>query len=91
MGYIRGFMHGAVAGAVIGICFAPQPGDRTRAQLTAFGRAAREGVESAQRTAKHVAPVFAGAASLAREQVVRRRHHEETAPVFPGSAENGHR
>ena len=90
MGYIRGFVHGAVVGAVIGICFAPQQGERTRAQLVAFGRAAREGVDTAQRTAKHVAPVFAGAASLAREQVVRRRHHEETAPAFPGTTDNGH-
>jgi gas vesicle protein len=90
MGYIRGFVHGAVAGAVIGICFAPQPGERTRAQLVVFGRAVREGVDAAQRTAKHVAPVFAGAASLAREQVVRRRHHEETAPAFPGTTDNGH-
>ncbi|MGA9114967.1 MAG: YtxH domain-containing protein [Candidatus Dormiibacterota bacterium] len=90
MGYIRGFVHGAAVGAVIGICFAPQQGERTRAQLVAFGRAAREGVDTAQRTAKHVAPVFAGAASLAREQVVRRRHHEETAPAFPGTTDNGH-
>ncbi|MGD1034115.1 MAG: YtxH domain-containing protein [Candidatus Dormibacteria bacterium] len=90
MGYIRGFVHGAVAGAVLGICFAPQPGERTRAQMVAFGKAAREAMDTAERTAKHVAPVFAGAASLAREQVVRRRHHEETAPAFPGAAENGH-
>jgi hypothetical protein len=26
MGYIRGFIHGAVAGTLIGLCIAPQPG-----------------------------------------------------------------
>jgi hypothetical protein len=91
MGYIRGFIHGAVAGTLIGLCIAPQPGERTRAQLRAFGRAAREGVDAAQRTAKHVAPVVGGAASLAREQIERRRHHEEPEAAFRTTAENGHR
>ncbi|MGO8685670.1 MAG: hypothetical protein ACLQT7_00600 [Candidatus Dormibacteria bacterium] len=90
MGYIRGFVHGAVAGAVIGICIAPQPGERTRAQLSALGRAARGGVDTAQRTAKHVAPVVSGAAAAARHQVERRRHHEDAEAAFRATTDNGH-
>jgi gas vesicle protein len=93
MGYIRGFVHGAVAGTLIGICIAPQPGERTRAQLRALGKAARGGVDSAQRTAKHMAPMVSGAATLARHQVERRHHHEgaEAAETTFGSGtENGH-
>ena len=71
MGYIRGFVHGAVAGTLIGLWVAPQSGERTRAQLRAFGKAARGGVDAAQRTAKQVAPVVGGAAALAREEVGR--------------------
>ena len=91
MGYIRGVIHGAVAGTLIGIWIAPQSGERTRAQLRAFGKAAHEGVDAAQRTARHVAPVVGGAASLARGQLERRRHHEEAEATFRTTAENGHR
>jgi gas vesicle protein len=91
MGYIRGFVHGAVAGTLIGLWVAPQSGERTRAQMRAFGRAARDGVDTAQRTAKHVAPVVGEAASLAREQLERRRHHEESGAAFRTTTENGHR
>ena len=76
MGYIRGLVHGVVAGTVLGICIAPQPGDRTRAQLSAFGKAAGEAVEVAQRTVRQVAPMVTGVASLARSQVARSRHPE---------------
>ncbi|MGD1054201.1 MAG: YtxH domain-containing protein [Candidatus Dormibacteria bacterium] len=91
MGYIRGVIHGAVAGTLIGLCIAPQPGDRTRAQLRAFARAARGGVDTAQRTVRHVAPVMGGAASLAREQLERRRHPEEPEGALRSTTENGHR
>jgi gas vesicle protein len=89
MGYIRGFVHGVAAGALLGICIAPQAGERTRAQLAGLVKAAQSGVETAQRTAKHVAPVVGGAASLAREQLVR-RHHPEEQTAFRGTTENGH-
>jgi gas vesicle protein len=91
MGYVRGFVHGAVAGTLIGLWIAPQSGERTRAQLRAFGRAARDGVDTAQRTAKQVAPVMGGAAALAREQLERRRHHEEAETTFRATPQNGHR
>jgi gas vesicle protein len=81
MGYIKGFVHGAVAGTLIGLWVAPQSGERTRAQLRAFGKAARGGVDAAQRTAKQVAPVVGGAASLAREELERRGHPGERPPV----------
>jgi gas vesicle protein len=91
MGYIKGFVHGAVAGTLIGLWVAPQSGERTRAQLRAFGKAARDGVDTAQRTAKHIAPVLGGAASLAREQLERRRHYEESEVTSRATPENGHR
>jgi hypothetical protein len=91
MGYVRGFVHGAVAGTLIGLWVAPQSGERTRAQLRAFGRAARDGVDTAQRTARHVAPVVGGAAALAREQLERRRHREEAEMAFRAAPQNGHR
>ena len=91
MGYIRGFIHGAVAGTLIGLWVAPQSGERTRAQLRAFGKAARGGVDAAQRTAKQVAPVVGGAAALAREELERRRHREQPEVTFRATPENGHR
>ncbi|HEX4755849.1 MAG TPA: YtxH domain-containing protein [Candidatus Dormibacteraeota bacterium] len=69
MGYVRGFVHGSVVGAVVGICIAPQPGDRTRQQLAAFGAAARDGYQVAERTVRRVAPFASAAAGVARHQV----------------------
>ena len=77
MGYVRGFVHGAVAGTLIGLWVAPQSGERTRAQLRAFGKAARDGIDTAQRTA--------------REQLERRRHREEAEMAFRAAPQNGHR
>jgi gas vesicle protein len=76
MGYLRGLVHGAIAGTVIGLSIAPQTGDRTRAQLRQGAKAAREGAEVTARALKRVAPV----ASYAVERV---RHHSdsETASV----------
>jgi hypothetical protein len=90
MGYIRGFVHGAVAGVLIGICVAPQPGEHTREQLRSLVKAARGGVDAAQRTARHVAPVVGGAASLARHQVERRQHPESAEAAFRAPTDNGH-
>jgi gas vesicle protein len=77
MGYIRGVVHGAIAGTVLGICIAPQPGEKTRQQLAAFGRAAHDGYDVAQRTAKQMAPVVSAAAHMAKEQVAKVRHSDE--------------
>lgn len=87
MGYIRGFVHGAVTGTIVGMCVAPQSGARTRAQLGAFGHAARESYDAASRTVRQIAPVVSGAAAAARSQVGRKRH-EEAVGAPP---ENGHR
>ncbi len=87
MGYIRGFVHGVVTGTIVGMCVAPQSGERTRAQLGAFGHAARESYDVASRTVRQIAPVVTGAASVARSQVARKRHQENS--VAP--QENGHR
>jgi hypothetical protein len=43
MGYIRGLMHGAAVGTVVGLCIAPQTGDKTRAQIRLMTAVAREG------------------------------------------------
>lgn len=57
MGYIRGFIHGAVVGGVAGLCLAPQDGARTRAQLRSTAESLRGGMERAQGTAARMAPV----------------------------------
>ncbi len=69
MGYVRGFVHGSVVGAVVGICVAPQPGPKTRQQLAAFGVAARDGYQVAERTVRKVVPFASAAADIARHQV----------------------
>jgi len=66
MGYVRGFVHGSVVGAVVGICVAPQPGPKTRQQLAAFGVAARDGYQVAERTVRRVVPFASAAADIAR-------------------------
>jgi gas vesicle protein len=86
MGYIRGFVHGAVAGTVVGLCIAPQPGERTRAQLAVLARAARDGYGVASRTMKQMAPVLSGAASVARSQAERLRRREEAASGSNGQS-----
>ena len=68
MGYIRGVLHGAVIGAVAGICLAPQPGRKTREQLAGFGGTAKEGYEIAQRTVRRVAPLAGAAVHMARRE-----------------------
>jgi gas vesicle protein len=81
MGYIRGFVHGGVVGAVVGLCVAPQPGAKTRQQLAAFGAAARDGYQVAERTVRRVAPFAGAAAEIARQQVDRVRHEDEPVGV----------
>ncbi|MBV9101779.1 MAG: YtxH domain-containing protein [Candidatus Dormibacteraeota bacterium] len=75
MGYVRGFVHGAVAGTVIGLCAAPQTGDRTRAQLREGMKAVREGAEVTARALSRVAPV----ANTAVQAVERVRHRSESS------------
>ncbi len=69
MGYIRGFVHGTVVGAVAGICVAPQPGPKTRQQLAAFSASAKESYQIAERTVRRAVPFASAAAGLARQQV----------------------
>jgi gas vesicle protein len=81
MGYVRGFVHGSVIGAVVGICVAPQPGTKTRQQLAAFGTAARDGYQIAERTVRRVAPFATAAAGIARHQVEKAVHDEDDVSV----------
>lgn len=69
MGYIRGVVHGTVAGTILGICIAPQPGKRTREQLSAFGSAAREGYGLAEKTYRQVAPLAGAAVQIIKSQL----------------------
>ena len=85
MGYVRGFVHGGVAGVVVGLCIAPQPGTKTRQQLAAFGAAARDGYQVAERTVRRVAPFAGAAAELARQQVGKARHEDEDSVAVEGS------
>jgi gas vesicle protein len=75
MGYIRGLMHGAVVGTAIGLCVAPQTGDKTRAQLRVLAAAAREGAMTTGRTLSKAKPVASGAAHL----VATARHRGDHA------------
>jgi gas vesicle protein len=87
MGYTRGVIHGTVIGTVVGLCIAPQEGTRTRAQIRNAIEQARSTVQKAQETARVVMPKAQSAArsvveaaGTVREQVERRRHHEEAEP-----------
>jgi gas vesicle protein len=75
MGYIRGLMHGAVVGTAIGLCVAPQTGDKTRAQLRIAAVAAREGAMTTGRALSRAKPVATGAVHL----VATARHRGEHA------------
>jgi gas vesicle protein len=85
MGYVRGFVHGGVAGVVVGLCIAPQPGTKTRQQLAAFGAAARDGYQVAERTVRRVAPFAGAAAELARQQVANVRRDDDDSLSVEGS------
>ncbi len=79
MGYFRGFIHGAVAGTVIGLCVAPQTGDRTRTQLREGAKAVREGADVTARALKRVAPVATSAVQVMER--VRHRADADAASV----------
>ena len=85
MGYVRGFVHGGVTGVVVGLCIAPQPGTKTRQQLAAFGAAARDGYQVAERTVRRVAPFAGAAAELARQQVASVRRDADDPVSVEGS------
>ena len=88
MGYLRGLMHGAVIGTVVGLCVAPQDGRRTREQLLNAYATARGGVQTAQDTARRLAPTAQSAAQgvgemvgMIRGRVERMRGGEEQMPA----------
>jgi len=72
MGYVRGFVHGTVAGVALGLCVAPQNGEKTRQQVSATVKAVREGAEVTLRALERVAPM----ASSAVHAVERVRHRD---------------
>ncbi|GAC1342917.1 MAG: hypothetical protein NVSMB29_15100 [Candidatus Dormibacteria bacterium] len=76
MGYLKGFIHGAAVGTVVGICFAPQPGRKTREQVSSFAGTASDAAAKAQEAARKAAPfaqsaasTVAGAASSVKDKV----------------------
>ncbi len=75
MAYFRGLVHGAALGTVIGLCIAPQTGDRTRTQLRAAGLAARNGAIATTRAMRKAAPMASGAVHV----VARGRHRSDAA------------
>ena len=91
MGYIRGFVHGAAIGSVIGICLAPQEGARTRAQFKEAGKGVRTGLEITGRAMQRVAPVVAPVAGNAMQVVDRVRHRREPGDdsVYAGNGASG--
>jgi len=85
MAYFRGLVHGAALGTVIGLCIAPQTGDRTRTQLRAAGLAARSGAIATSRALRKAAPAATGALHV----VARGRHRGEGAPNGTEAASRG--
>jgi gas vesicle protein len=79
MGYIRGLTHGALLGVVVGLCVAPQPGERTRAQLKEAGKGVKAGLEITTRAVQKMAPVVAPMAGSAIQVAARARHRGEHA------------
>jgi gas vesicle protein len=83
MGYIRGLIHGAAIGTIVGICIAPQDGKRTREQLQRSATAVQQGARKAQMTARRMGPTMQSAAQSVGEVVdsvrgmVSRQHDEE--------------
>ena len=75
MAYLRGLVHGAALGTMIGLCVAPQTGERTRAQLRAAGLAARSGAVATTRALQKAAPVASSAVHI----VARARQRSDTA------------
>ncbi len=89
MTYIRGLVHGAVAGTVIGLCVAPQEGRQTREQIQGIVNAVREGAQQAVDTARSLKPTAQAAAhqvgevvSNVRGKVDRRRHDSEDGQLI---------
>jgi gas vesicle protein len=76
MGYFRGFVHGAAVGTVVGLCVAPQTGDKTRAQLQQAAGAVRDGVEATSRALSKMAPVAEQAVQMV-DRVRRRGEHSD--------------
>ncbi len=83
MGYFRGLVHGAAVGTVIGLCVAPQTGDKTRAQLRVAAAAAREGAMTTGRALSRAKPMASGAVHM----VATARHRSEHAANGTGSTQ----
>ena len=86
MGYIRGLIHGAAIGTVVGLAIAPQPGDRTREQVKEAAKGVKTGLEITGRAMQRVAPVVVPAAENAIHVVDRVRHRRsEEEPSLGGN------
>jgi gas vesicle protein len=87
MGYIRGLIHGAAIGTIVGVCIAPQEGRRTREQLQRTAATVQQGARRAQETARRMGPTMQSAAQSVGEVVgsvrgmVARQHEPEEAFV----------
>lgn len=86
MGYFRGLMHGAAIGTVIGLCVAPQTGDKTCAQLRVASAAAREGARSTGRALSRARPMASGAAHLVATARRRGEHAANGTAAASGAA-----
>ena len=93
MGYMRGFIHGAVVGAAAGLCLAPQDGERTRAQLRTTAESLRGGIKSAQDTAARMAPVVETTkqrAIVVAGKARRTLQHDDGRPQTAGAGMREH-
>src|SRR5688572_14324235 len=90
MGYIRGLVHGTVIGTIAGLCIAPQPGVRTREQLSAFGHAARDAYGIAEQTVRKVAPYAEVAVATVRRSIDKATDKSADSAETTGRRANGY-
>lgn len=75
MGYLRGVIHGALIGSVVGLLYAPKPGTETRKdvsrQLDKLRGQAQPMIDQAQSTIEKARPQAERLASRAQESMGR--------------------
>jgi len=89
VGYFRGLIHGIALGTLAGLALAPQPGDRTRAQMREAAKGVKGGIETTgravQRVAPAVGPVAGSAVQIVTTRVRRRRPEDEGVSSYTGN------
>ena len=89
MGYVRGLIHGAAIGTVVGLAIAPQPGEKTRQQLREAAKGIKIGIEITGKAMQRVAPVVGPVAETAIHAMERARHRHDEDAAYAGNGSVG--